>query len=155
MIEVRFIQGPYMWRRVKFKAMNQQIQGLNTEEKGLEISKLWRWIVQNATLINEFQTALSDSFFIHFWFFGVKKHTYALYYSTFWAKFVVFCTRTATHWGKHFGKCPLTVWLSTALSAFFKEFSLGGAKQEKRQNEKYEPLRFGERASLKRDFVKL
>ena len=31
----------------------------------------------------------------------------------------------------------------------------GGAKQEKRQNEKYEPSRFGERASLKRDFVKL
>jgi hypothetical protein len=30
-----------------------------------------------------------------------------------------------------------------------------GAKQEKRQNEKYEPSRFGERASLKRDFVKL
>ena len=40
-------------------------------------------------------------------------------------------------------------------SAFFKEFSLGGAKQEKRQNEKYEPSRFGERASLKKDFVKL
>ena len=43
----------------------------------------------------------------------------------------------------------------------FKEFSLGGgggggggAKQEKKQNEKYEPSRFGERASLKRDFVK-
>ena len=31
----------------------------------------------------------------------------------------------------------------------------GGAKQEKRQKEKYEPSRFGERASLKRDFVKL
>jgi hypothetical protein len=41
-------------------------------------------------------------------------------------------------------------------SAFFKEFSLGGGGQnrEKRQNEKYEPSRFGERASLKRDFVK-
>ena len=41
----------------------------------------------------------------------------------------------------------------------FKEFSLGGggggAKQEKKQNEKYEQSRFGERASLKRDFVKL
>jgi hypothetical protein len=41
-------------------------------------------------------------------------------------------------------------------SAIFKESSLGGgAKQEKWQNEKYEPSRFGERASLKRDFVKL
>jgi hypothetical protein len=40
-------------------------------------------------------------------------------------------------------------------SAFFKETSLGGAKQEKKQDEKYEPSRFGERASLKRDFVKL
>jgi hypothetical protein len=48
-------------------------------------------------------------------------------------------------------------------SAFFKEFSLGGGgggggggqNREKRQNEKYEPSRFGERASLKRDFVKL
>ena len=40
-------------------------------------------------------------------------------------------------------------------SAFFKEFSLGGQNREKRQNEKYEPSRFGERASLKRDFVKL
>jgi hypothetical protein len=43
-------------------------------------------------------------------------------------------------------------------SAFFKEFSLGGGgqnKETKRQNEKYEPSRFGERASLTRDFVKL
>jgi hypothetical protein len=32
--------------------MFQQIQGLNTEEKGLEISKIWRWIVQNATLMS-------------------------------------------------------------------------------------------------------
>ena len=40
-------------------------------------------------------------------------------------------------------------------SAFFKEFSLGGQNRKKRQNEKYEPSRFGERASLKRDFVKL
>jgi hypothetical protein len=52
MNEVRFIQGSYMWTRVKFKAMYQQIQGLNTEEKGLEISKIWRWIVQNATLMS-------------------------------------------------------------------------------------------------------
>ena len=35
-----------------FKVMCQQIQGLNTEEKGLEISKIWRWIVQNATLMS-------------------------------------------------------------------------------------------------------
>ena len=40
-------------------------------------------------------------------------------------------------------------------SAFFKEFSLGGQNRKKRKNEKYEPSRFGERASLKRDFVKL
>jgi hypothetical protein len=41
-------------------------------------------------------------------------------------------------------------------SVFFKEFSLGGgAKQGKRQNEKYEPSRFGKRESLERDFVKL
>ena len=47
-----------MWR-VKFKdfsrtfkAMYQQIQGLNTDEKGLEISKIWRWIFQNATLMS-------------------------------------------------------------------------------------------------------
>ena len=40
-------------------------------------------------------------------------------------------------------------------SAFFEEFSLGGQNRKKRQNEKYEPSRFGERASLKRDFVKL
>jgi hypothetical protein len=40
-------------------------------------------------------------------------------------------------------------------SAFFKEFSLGGQNRKKRQNEKYEPSRFGERASLKRDFVKI
>jgi hypothetical protein len=39
-------------------------------------------------------------------------------------------------------------------SAFFKEFSLGGQNRGKRQNEKYESM-FGERASLKRDFVKL
>jgi hypothetical protein len=32
--------------------MYQQIQRLNIEEKGLEISKIWRWIVQNATLMN-------------------------------------------------------------------------------------------------------
>jgi hypothetical protein len=38
--------------------MYQQIRALNTEEKALEISKMWHWIVQNAT--NEFQTALSD-----------------------------------------------------------------------------------------------
>jgi hypothetical protein len=37
-----------MWGRVKFKdfsrtfkAVYQQIQGLNTEEKALEISKIW------------------------------------------------------------------------------------------------------------------
>jgi hypothetical protein len=47
-----------MWGRVKFKdfsrtfnAMYQQIQGLNTEENGLEISKIWL-----------FQTNLSNSF---------------------------------------------------------------------------------------------
>jgi hypothetical protein len=40
-------------------------------------------------------------------------------------------------------------------SAFFKEFSLGGQNRKKKQNGKYEPSRFGERASLKRDFVKL
>ena len=43
---------------------------------------------------------------------------------------------------------------------FFKEFSLGGGgggwqNRKKRQNDKYEPSRFGERTSLKRDFVKL
>jgi hypothetical protein len=31
----------------------------------------------------------------------------------------------------------------------------GGQNRKKRQNENYEPLRFGERTSLKRDFVKL
>jgi hypothetical protein len=35
-----------------FKDMYQQIQGLNTEKKALEISKIWRWIVQNATLMS-------------------------------------------------------------------------------------------------------
>jgi hypothetical protein len=30
-------------------SMYQQIQALNTEEKALEISKMWRWIVQIAT----------------------------------------------------------------------------------------------------------
>ena len=35
------------------------------------------------------------------------------------------------------------------ISAFFKEFSLGGQNREKRHNEKFEPSRFGERASLK------
>jgi hypothetical protein len=39
--------------------MYQQIQGLNTDEKGLEISKIWRWIVQQRNF-NEFQTALSE-----------------------------------------------------------------------------------------------
>jgi hypothetical protein len=43
---------------------------------------------------------------------------------------------------------------SLEFSAFFKESSLGGQNREKRQNEKYEPSRFGERASLKRDFLK-
>ena len=34
--------------------------------------------------------------------------------------------------------------LGLQISAFFKEFSLGGgAKQQKMQNEKYEPSRFG------------
>jgi hypothetical protein len=41
--------------------MYQQIQGLNTEEKGLEISKIWRWIVQNATLL-VFNIGVSNSF---------------------------------------------------------------------------------------------
>jgi hypothetical protein len=45
--------------------------------------------------------------------------------------------------------------INDANSAFFKEFSLGGQNRKKRQNEKYEPSRFGERASLKKDFVKL
>ena len=45
--------------------------------------------------------------------------------------------------------CDLNLSVSTPASAFFKEFSLGGAKQGKRHNEKYEPSRFGERASLK------
>ena len=54
----------------------------------------------------------------------------------------------------------LQTWLdknNTRHSAFFKEFSMGGGGQnkKKRQNEKYEALRFGERTSLKRDFVKL
>jgi hypothetical protein len=31
------------------------------------------------------------------------------------------------------------------ISAFFKEFSLGGQNRKKRQNEKYEPSRFDER----------
>jgi hypothetical protein len=44
---------------------------------------------------------------------------------------------------------------SLLTSAFFKEFSLGGQNRKKRQNEKYEPSRFGERASLNGDFVKL
>ena len=48
---------------------------------------------------------------------------------------------------------------SMGFSAFFKEFSLGGGgggqNRKKRQDEKYEPSRFGERTSLKRDFVKL
>ena len=43
--------------------------------------------------------------------------------------------------------------ISPPCSAFFKESSLGGQNRKKRQNEKYEPSRFGERASLKRDFV--
>jgi hypothetical protein len=39
---------------------------------------------------------------------------------------------------------------------FLRNFHWGGGQnREKRQNEKYEPSRFGERASLKRDFVKL
>jgi transcriptional regulatory protein LevR len=32
--------------------MYQQIQKLNTEEKALEISKMWRRLVQNATFMN-------------------------------------------------------------------------------------------------------
>jgi hypothetical protein len=40
--------------------MYQQIQGLDTEEKTLEISKIWRWIVQKGHNLNEFQTALSE-----------------------------------------------------------------------------------------------
>jgi orotate phosphoribosyltransferase-like protein len=43
-----------------FKAMYQQIQGLRTEEKALEISKMWRSIIQKGRNFNEFQTALSD-----------------------------------------------------------------------------------------------
>jgi hypothetical protein len=46
-LEVWVYQGSYMSGRVKFKdfprtfkAMYQQIQGLNTEEKALEISKI-------------------------------------------------------------------------------------------------------------------
>jgi orotate phosphoribosyltransferase-like protein len=40
--------------------MYQQIQGLHTEEKALEISKMWRSIIQKGRNFNEFQTALSD-----------------------------------------------------------------------------------------------
>jgi hypothetical protein len=38
---------------------------------------------------------------------------------------------------------------------FLRNFHWGGQNRKKRQNEKYEPSRFGERASLKRDFLKL
>jgi hypothetical protein len=40
--------------------MIQQIQAINTEEKALEISKMWRWIVKKGCNYNEFQIALSD-----------------------------------------------------------------------------------------------
>jgi hypothetical protein len=40
--------------------MYQQIQGLNTEEKALEINKMWRWIVQKGRNFNEIQTVSSD-----------------------------------------------------------------------------------------------
>ena len=54
------------------------------------------------------------------------------------------------------GRCyKPTLCESDLTSAFFKEFSLEGQNRKKRQNEKYESSRFGERASLKRDFVKL
>jgi hypothetical protein len=61
------------------------------------------------------------------------------------------------HFDDRQGKVPFCDVKACAreLSAFFKEFSLGGQNREKRQNEKYEPSRFGERASMKRDFVKL
>ena len=62
-----------MWRTVKFKAMYQQIQGLNTEEKGLEIGKIWRWIVQNAILINEFQNFCQTAFLYIFDFLVLKN----------------------------------------------------------------------------------
>jgi hypothetical protein len=51
--------------------------------------------------------------------------------------------------------CCFNVKITAETSAFFKEFSLGGQNTKKRQNEKYEPSRFDERASLKRDFVRL
>jgi hypothetical protein len=35
-----------------FKDVRHAIQGLNTEEKALEIGKMWRWIVQNVTLMS-------------------------------------------------------------------------------------------------------
>jgi hypothetical protein len=38
---------------------------------------------------------------------------------------------------------------------FLRNFHWGGQNRKKRQNENYEPLRFGERTSLERDFVKL
>ena len=51
----------HMSGRVKLKGFNfkdiqghiyRQIHKLNTEEKVLEISKMWHWIVQNATLMS-------------------------------------------------------------------------------------------------------
>jgi hypothetical protein len=46
-----------MWGRVKFEDIQGHVSanlvlGLNTDEKGLEISKIWRWIVQNTTLMS-------------------------------------------------------------------------------------------------------
>jgi hypothetical protein len=40
--------------------MYQKIQRLNAEEETLEISKMWRSIVQKGHNFNEIQTALSD-----------------------------------------------------------------------------------------------
>jgi hypothetical protein len=95
-----------MWGRVKF-TYQQLIQRLNTKEKdkGLEISKIWSWIVQNAILMSFEQLCQTEFFYT---FLVLKKHTYALYYSTFWAKFVV-DSHTCMHWAKQFGKCALTL----------------------------------------------
>ena len=46
-------------------------------------------------------------------------------------------------------------YFSDHLSVPFLRSFHWGQNRKKRQNEKYEPSRFGERANLKRDFVKL
>ena len=112
----------YKWSRLDLYrvSMYQQIQGLNTEEKGLEISKIWRWIVQNATLMSFEQLCRSDSVL---YIFGVNKNTYICIIFVFHilSKIVVFGTRsprTVTHWAKHFGKCSLTLYGFTKFANF-------------------------------------